>query len=260
MDPEMTLRDRFLATARFEPCPRTPRWELGYWAGALQRWYREGLTGTQQAERAKEGYGAWVGYGGDRDVERAFAMDPPPMGVAINYFVCPQYPTEILEETDDYLIRRDGNGIVARVLKPEQGMPHWIDYPVHTRREWEIFKAERYQPDLEPRLPESWDALLAAYRSRERPLCLGGAAGFFGTVRNIVGLELAHRVPLPARRYGVRAAAHLPLHLFWLSRQPLWLALPAAYSQAVAASSASQPTATASSPLHVQPLASSAHE
>ena len=61
MTESMNLRERFLATARFEPCTRTPRWELGYWAGAIQRWYGEGLTGTEQALRAEEPYGAWVG-------------------------------------------------------------------------------------------------------------------------------------------------------------------------------------------------------
>ncbi|NLE99652.1 MAG: hypothetical protein GX601_01600, partial [Anaerolineales bacterium] len=129
----MTLRERFLATARFEPCTRTPRWELGYWAGAIQRWYGEGLTGTEQALRAEEPYGAWVGAnnpsgrsfrGAERDVMNYFGMDPGPHGVPINYFVCPQYPAEVLEETDQAIIRRDGNGIVSRVLKPELGMPH----------------------------------------------------------------------------------------------------------------------------------------
>ena len=202
MTESMNLRERFLATARFEPCTRTPRWELGYWSGAIQRWYKEGLPGTEQAARAGEDYGAWVSSTGiptpdsyaahtDHDVARYFGLDDQVRTVDINYFVCPQYPTEVLEETDQAIIRRDGNGIVSRVLKPELGMPHWIDYPVHNRQEWERFKADRYQPDLAARLPQGWDEMVAGYRERDYPLCLGGAAGFFGTVRNVVGLELA---------------------------------------------------------------------
>ena len=28
----------------FEPCPRTLKWEFGYWIGSLDRWYQEGLN------------------------------------------------------------------------------------------------------------------------------------------------------------------------------------------------------------------------
>lgn len=45
----MNLRENVLATLRFGRPQRTPRWELGYWAGTLQRWYSEGLTGVEQA-------------------------------------------------------------------------------------------------------------------------------------------------------------------------------------------------------------------
>ncbi len=199
---EMDVRTAFLATSRFDACPRTPRWELGFWSGAIQRWYGEGLPGTQQELRAAEDSAAWVSGNGiatplsyfdhkDNDVAAYFGMDKGAVAVDINYFVCPQLEAVVLEETDEYIIRRDGNGVVSRVLKPERGMPHWIDYPVHTRKEWDAFKAERYQPDLDERLPDNWPELLQEYHARDYPLCLGGAAGFFGTVRNIVGAQRA---------------------------------------------------------------------
>ena len=202
MSADMSIRDRFLATSRFEDCSRTPRWELGFWSGAIQRWHREGLPGTQQTVRAAEDTAAWVSGNGiatpisyfdqkDNDVADFFGMDHGAVAVEVNYFACPGFEPVVLEETSEYIIRRDAYGVVSRVLKPEQGMPHWIDFPVHTRHEWEEFKAERYQPGLAERLPEGWPTLVEGYRSREYPLCLGGAAGFFGTVRNIVGVERA---------------------------------------------------------------------
>ena len=119
-----------------------------------------------------------------------FNMDRGAVSVDINYNNCPKYEPAVLEETDDHIIRRDGFGVVAKVLKPEQGMPFWIDYPVHNRREWEQFKAERYQPNLIERVPDNWEELLAGYRNRETVLILGmGATGYFGTVRQILGLE-----------------------------------------------------------------------
>lgn len=39
----MNSRERFLACMRFQTIDRAPNWEMGYWAGALDRWYQEGL-------------------------------------------------------------------------------------------------------------------------------------------------------------------------------------------------------------------------
>jgi uroporphyrinogen decarboxylase len=197
----MNLRENHLAALRLQPCQRTPRWELGFWSGTIQRWYDEGLPGSEQALRAQESHGSWVSSGGigvglngehgrEHDVSRFFGLDRGVACIDINYNTCPVYPSEVLDETDEFIIRRDGFGIVSRVHKPELGMPEWIDYPVHNRQEWERFKAERYDPGLAPRLPSNWDALLALYRVRDYPLALGGGAtGYFGSVRQILGLE-----------------------------------------------------------------------
>ena len=40
----MNARERFLACMRFEPVDRAPDWEMGYWAGTLDRWLGEGLA------------------------------------------------------------------------------------------------------------------------------------------------------------------------------------------------------------------------
>ena len=201
MSETMNARESFLATFRFQPCPRTPRCELGYWSGAIKRWHDEGLPGHQQGLRAGEAWAGWVSGNGqsaigqcgmDRDLDVAayFGLDEPTVGVELNYNVCPLYEPEVLEETAEYVISRGDDGIVSRKLKPEQGMPEFIDYPVHSRQEWERFKAERYQPDLAARIPPNWDALVQAYRRRTYPLCLGGGlTGFFGTARQILGLE-----------------------------------------------------------------------
>ena len=39
----MNARERFLACMNFEPVDRGVLWEFGYWGGAIDRWYREGL-------------------------------------------------------------------------------------------------------------------------------------------------------------------------------------------------------------------------
>ena len=195
------IRERFLATMRFEPCSRTPRWELGYWPGTIRRWYEEGLQGTQQTIRATEPWAGWVAGNGqatyrertndrDHDVMTYLNMDKGAVAVEIEYNLWPLYETVVLEETDEYVITRREDGVTAKKLKPDQGMPEWIDYPVHSRKEWEWFKEERYQPNFDERVPPDWDERVRSYRQRDYPLALGaGFTGFFGTVRQIVGLE-----------------------------------------------------------------------
>lgn len=127
-DESMNIRERYLATFRFKPYPRTPRWEMGYWAATIQRWYEEGLPSTQQAMRAKQAYGDWVAGPGqapaakdvtnrDQDVAAYFNMDKGAVAVAINSTVCPLYETVVEEETDEYIIIRGSDGIIYKELK-----------------------------------------------------------------------------------------------------------------------------------------------
>lgn len=197
----MNIRQNVLATFNFLKPVRTPRWELGYWAGTLQRWYQEGLTGDERERCDAQPWGAWVSANGigvplnaesyrEHDVSAYFGMDRGVTAVDINYNACPGFEPQVLEETEHYIIRRGSDGIISRVLKPEQGMPQFMDYPVHNRREWEQLVAERYCPRLSPRLPPNWPALQQAYRRRTFPLALGcGATGYFGSVRQMLGLE-----------------------------------------------------------------------
>lgn len=47
----MNARERFLAVMNFEPVDRVPLWEFGYWAGAVRRWYTEGLPRKHRHRR-----------------------------------------------------------------------------------------------------------------------------------------------------------------------------------------------------------------
>ena len=96
----MNLRENVLATLRFGRSQRTSRWELGYWAGTLQRWYSEGLTGVEQARWQAEPWAGWVSANGivvpanaesyrEHDVTAFFGMDRGLASVDLNYNACP---------------------------------------------------------------------------------------------------------------------------------------------------------------------------
>ena len=47
----MNSRERFLKILNFERCDRTLKWEIGYWGGALEKWYNEGLNEKENINR-----------------------------------------------------------------------------------------------------------------------------------------------------------------------------------------------------------------
>lgn len=197
----MTLREDLLRTFHFEPRAHTPRWELGFWAGTIKRWYSEGLP-ANRPEIVEDLAGAkWIAGGGqprraldqsdrDQDVQEALNLDRGAQAIDVLYNAAPEFPEETIEENDEFRIWRNAFGILLKELKPPSGMPDWLDYPVHNRAEWEKFKADRLQPDLASRVPPDWKEKVAAYRQRDYPLCVGSSAnGFFGTIRQFIGFE-----------------------------------------------------------------------
>lgn len=201
----MNTRERFHATMNFEPVDRGIRWEMGYWAGAIRRWYREGLP-------MKKGVPQDLGDGRsmlaealvadpetlnpidavkrDQDLHDYFEMDDPWWRLPLNTYVYPQYEPEILEDHGDVIIHRNEYGVIVQDRKDRMGFPHWMSTPVTTRDDWEKIKAERLQPKIEGRLPKNWQTIRAVYQNRTFPVVAGGfPCGFYGTARFLLGEE-----------------------------------------------------------------------
>lgn len=194
----MDSRERFLATMAFEPVDRAPLWEFGYWGGTLRRWYREGLI-SQTGIPDSVQYGATVrGEGGPwaeeysfaHDVHEALQLDKGIRRIPLNNHACPLFEEEILEDHGDWVLLRDKDGIIRKENKDRSSLPDYVGWPVSNREDWERFKAERMRPTIEGRLPANWPRLVAEFKRRDYPLCVGGLhAGFFGTPRSLLGPE-----------------------------------------------------------------------
>ena len=190
----MNARERFLAVMNFEPVA-PPKWEFGYWAGALRRWYGEGLveqTGVPahlaDGQNVYGGGGAWtIDRYVDLDARRALGLDEGMQRVAVNNFLCPAFEEQILEDHADWVLVRDEAGMLLKRTRHLDSLPHFVRGPVAAREDWEQLKAERLRPTLEGRLPVNWDEFLASYRHRTYPLAIGGGLGFYGTPRALLG-------------------------------------------------------------------------
>jgi uroporphyrinogen decarboxylase len=165
----MTNRERYLACFRFQPVDRAPFWDFGYWAETPEVWRSQGLPETVT------------------DLETFFGFDPT-HGVPVNTGLIPAFQWEILEEDEGSRVIRDSAGVVQRESTRGSSIPHFLEYPVKTREDWESFK-ERLQADDAGRYPQDWGDVVTRLRRRDYPVTIG-AGGFFGNLRNILGFEL----------------------------------------------------------------------
>ena len=167
----MNDRERFLATMHYRERDRCPWGEMGFWPDTLERWHREG----------------WP-----RDVylNQFFGFDRLREGVDVSLGFVPGFPSEVLEESDEYRIVRRGDGVIAKEFKGERSfhMPQWLRFPLETRQDWERQIKPRLNPDSPLRYPEYWEEKVRLWRQRDYPLSLR-MGSVYGWLRNWMGVE-----------------------------------------------------------------------
>jgi len=194
----MNARERFLAVMEFNTDTRTLKWEMGYWIGALRRWYKEGLPKKHGVEDTwLDGDSAtgpanawWMERARDLDVLQALDLDDGIERIPVNNIFAPKFQEEIIEEHEDWFIRRDEYGILRKEARGRQSLPRYLGWPVSNRDDWEKLKAERLRPTLDDRLPDYWPYFVVRSKTRSWPNAIAGfPGGFFGTPRNLLGEE-----------------------------------------------------------------------
>ena len=168
-----TLRQRWLAAMNFQKPDRLPMLEFGYWDETLPEWHKQGLPVEVNSEKKAYAY-----FG----IEDFF-------GAGINVGLCPNFPREVIEETEDHIIWRDHERAVRHEKKGEiKTIPHYLDYGLKTRGDWE----KHYKPRLDPknagRYPADWAERVKRFATRDYPLsCPIGS--MIGKPRDWTGFE-----------------------------------------------------------------------
>jgi uroporphyrinogen decarboxylase len=111
----MTSRERMRTTLRRQEPDRMPRCEQSYWPETIARWQQEGMPpDTTPAELF------------ELDGFSTFGLD------------CSlRLPEETLEETDEWFMDRDDNGVVHKRWKTSYHTPAEVDWAIKTREDWE---------------------------------------------------------------------------------------------------------------------------
>lgn len=171
---ELTPGERTVRCFIGEPVDRVPFGVgLGWipWGETKARWRRE--SGIADLEP-----------GSFTRCEMSFAQP------TLEYGCFPQFPTETISEDREFVIFRDGRGIVMRQRRDYGSMPEFLEHPVKSPADWERLKAERLQPGNKGRIRTDWDKFRAKIKQTGQAVEVGAFPwGVFGTVRDLLGTE-----------------------------------------------------------------------
>ena len=174
----MTPRERWVRTMHFQSIDHVPDEEFGYWGNTFTIWHNQGLP--------KE-----INNNGNCDPYFGFA---PRSGIPSGIGLTPGFQHQILEEATDYQIVRDGTGVTKQIFKSgEDTIPHYLDYPLKGRREWEELFKPRLEISLKTRYPENrddWQAIKDRFNNPNWETPVGiGFGSLFGWLRDWMGFE-----------------------------------------------------------------------
>lgn len=170
--PAQTARQRYLRTMEFRPAepPFTvPGW---IWAETAEQWRREGWDGRRLSE--------------------VFGTDDY-FGVEVDFGPCPRFRRQVIEEDAATRTVINDEGILLRELRThtDTSMPQFLRFPVETEADYGRLAAERLGPRLNRRITPAWRRRVAGAAGSGLPLCCntGRWGGYFGSLRNLMGLE-----------------------------------------------------------------------
>jgi hypothetical protein len=167
-----TMRERYLQTLRFEPADppfALPSWP---WQETAEQWRTQGWDG--------------------RPMNEVFGTDLLP-NAGPYYGPAPRVPYQVLEEDERTITYVNHEGIVMRELKEHRdtSMPQFVKFPVENAADFERFAAQYLQLNTNARLTPEWHAGVARLHASEFPRTCNADrwGGFFGPLRNLMGLE-----------------------------------------------------------------------
>lgn len=186
----MNGRERMRAILAGEGFDRLPIRGIGGWAEAIERWKTEGMPDD-------------VAPG-----EALGLIDPDgSMELPLNLNMVPAFPIRILEKSERYVFLVDEFGVTKKMLRSDfertdgfkkaagsmSAMSEWLDFPVKDLASWKAIYEERFQPNIENRLPDDWQAEKASFvqeaEARWITFFCFPLVGFFGPLRELMGLE-----------------------------------------------------------------------
>ena len=155
---ELTGIERIDNILKRKPVDRIGLFEH-FWGDTLKKWQNEGHI-TQKEDLAEH-----------------FGFDMATCG-AFNMVARLDFVPEVLEETEETILTRDGNGAVLRRHKLHNATPEHVDFAVKDRRSWEEAARPHLTPSRERIRFEAYRKAKAASKKNDRFFCWAGVNVF----------------------------------------------------------------------------------
>jgi len=155
----MTSKERMVAVLDRKPVDVTPIAVSPWWA-TIVRWRNEGHIGQEE------------------DVAEHFGQDLR-SGGWINSVADLDFQAVVVEETDETVLRLDGNGATLRTHKLHDSTPEHVDFKVRDKKTWDEFARPLLTQFDKRRIPfEGYRDAKRYAAEKERFFCWGGVAPF----------------------------------------------------------------------------------
>lgn len=166
-----------MRTMHFEPVDHVPDEEFGYWENTLTLWHEQGLP--REIDTLPKA-----------DVYFGFA---PRGHIPVNQGLLPGFERQVIGERGDRVLIRDEHGATCEIhTSGQDSIPHFLDFLLKGREEWEREYKPKLDPDDPRRLPEGewWEKLKAEWKQRDYALGIG-IGSLYGWIRDWMGFERA---------------------------------------------------------------------
>jgi len=176
----MTHRERFSALFQNKTVDRIPIYFFGTWQETKVRWLNEGLCG--KVDLVSDAGPQLPGMDPDWEYEMWGIH-----GLANTYLIGDVEPA-VLEETEDYLIKRNSVGDIYMQSKKGQSVDHTIQYTLQPNwSSWKMFK--RFLDPSDPRRKTpNWEYKASQVNCKDMVLAFHGGS-LYGWLRNWMGIE-----------------------------------------------------------------------
>ncbi len=158
MSTELTGIERIGNILRRKPVDRIGLFEH-FWGDTLRKWRSQGHIGPQE------------------DLATHFGFD---MGVSwcFNMVARLDFQPETIEETEETILQRDGNGAVLRRHKKHDATPEHVDFAVRDRKTWQEYVRPFLVPDRRRIHFEAYRNARRRHAETQRFFCWGGTNVF----------------------------------------------------------------------------------
>jgi len=174
----MNARKRWVRCMHFQPVDYIPDEEFGYWDETFKEWHKQGLPQEINNNEIADKYFGFF----------------PRSEVPVKLGLIPLFEREIIEETEKYQIIIDTDGVKKKIFKDgASSIPHFLEFPLKGRKEWEKFLKPRLDIKLAERYPENrkdWKEMKTQYNDPDWNKPVGiGIGSLFGWLRDWAGFE-----------------------------------------------------------------------